>query len=105
MDKKQRKANQKLQQAKLIASNTKAKQPAPMKKVSSLAKEPLHFCILTENIYFGSQFMRKGTLVSYRNIRYDECVFTDSNNNIIIGRSWQAKTVMFGKSLKFSNHD
>lgn len=43
MDKKQRKANQKLQQAKLIASNTKAKQPVPMKKVSSLAKEPLHF--------------------------------------------------------------
>lgn len=44
-------------------------------------------------------FMRKGTLVSYEHIINDEYVFTDSNHNIIIGKCWQAKTVISETTL------
>lgn len=43
--------------------------------------------------------MRKGTLVSYEHIINDEYVFTDSNHNIIIGKCWQAKTVISETTL------
>lgn len=91
MDKKQRKANQKLQQAQNFAENLRANQNLPLeekalrtKVISPEIGKHLKFAILKENIYFDSYwalptkrrnlpslsgniapFMRKGTLVSY----------------------------------------
>lgn len=88
------------------------------KAVSPEIGKHLKFAILKENVYFASYwalptkrrnipslsgnistFMRKGTLVSYEHTFNDECAFTDSNHNIIIGKYWQAKTVISGTTL------
>lgn len=109
MDKKQRKANQNLPlEEKALRT----------KVISPEIGKHLKFAILKENIYFDSYwalptkrrnlpslsgnitpFMRKGTLVSYEHIINDEYVFTDSNHNIIIGKCWQAKTVISETTL------
>lgn len=101
MDKKQRKANQKLQQAQNFAENLRANQNLPLeekalrtKVISPEIGKHLKFAILKENIYFDSYwalptkrrnlpslsgniapFMRKGTLVSYEHIINDEYMF------------------------------
>lgn len=125
MDKKQRKANQKLQQAQSFAKNLQASQNLPLEEKARRTKvispeigKHLKFAILKENIYCSSYwalptkrrnipslsgnitpFMRKGTLVSYEYTVGDECAFTDSNHNIIIGKYWQAKTVISETTL------
>lgn len=125
MNKKQRKANQKLQQAQSFAKNLQANQNLPLEEKARRTKvispeigKPLKFAILKENIYCSSYwisptkrrnlpslsgnitpFMRKGTLVSYEHIIDDECVFTDSNHNIIVGKCCQAKTVISETTL------
>lgn len=125
MDKKQRKANQKLQQAQSFAEKLQASQNLPLEEKARRTKvispeigKRLKFAILKENIYFSSYwalptkrrnlpslsgnitpFMRKGTLVSYEHIIDDECVFTDSNHNIIVGKCYQAKTVISETTL------
>lgn len=60
MDKKQRKANQKLQQAQNFAENLRANQNLPLeekalrtKVISPEIGKHLKFAILKENIYFG----------------------------------------------------
>lgn len=124
MDKKQRKANERLQQATSFAKFSPVTENIVTKIISPQLGKRLKFAILKENIYLDSYwtiptrrksdsflsgnivpFMRKGTLVSYEHTIHDECAFTDSNHNIIIGKCWQAKTVIFGKPLKYKNHD
>lgn len=84
MDKKQRKANQKLQQAQNFAENLRANQNLPLEEKALRTK------VISPE---------KGTLVSYEHIINDEYVFTDSNHNIIIGKCWQAKTVISETTL------
>lgn len=73
MDKQQRKANAKLNEAQKAVANRKVIKPKNLAEISKPEKQessiPIGFAILTENVYYQNVFIRKGSLVQYQKVK------------------------------------